>query len=262
MKSVPLIEFLQNAHPEIPRKELYARIMCGEVSVSGECVRDPKMKIDPEGHVEFRSRPYVSRGGIKLEAAIKAWELPVAGKVFVDAGSSTGGFTDCLLQHGARLVHAVDVGHNQLDYRLRSDNRVLVHERTNIMKVSILEPQPHAAVADLSFRSIRKAAAHLLCMTIEKWMVALVKPQFEISPGLEQDFTGVVRSKETLEKVLLQVCDGLRKEDIVIGDILSSPIAGRKGNQEFLFFLHKGVFSMSGKSCGDMVREALYTQQR
>ena len=240
MKSAPLIEILQKSYPDLPRKELYARIMCGEVFVNGECIKDPKQRIKQTVEPVFESRRYVSRGGLKLEAALKRWDLPVVGKVFVDAGASTGGFTDCLLQYGARLVHAVDVGYNQLDYRLRQDRRVRVHERTNIMTVSRFDPMPHAAVADLSFRSIRKAAVHLLSITREGWMVALVKPQFEIDADIEEDFSGIVRSADSLKKVLLQVASGLEEEGIEVLGIIPSPITGRRGNREFLFSLRAG----------------------
>jgi 23S rRNA (cytidine1920-2'-O)/16S rRNA (cytidine1409-2'-O)-methyltransferase len=239
MKTVPLIELLKNRYPDIPPKDHYARIMCGEVFVGDECIRDPKRRVAIHSPTEFVEKRYVSRGGTKLEVALREWNPPVRDRVFIDAGASTGGFTDCLLQHGAALVHAVDVGYNQLDYRLRNEPRVRVHERTNIMSVTAFDPPPHAAVADLSFRTIRKAAAHILSMTVDRWMIALVKPQFELDPVEEKEFTGVVRSSKTMEKVLQQVCEGLQEETIRIDGILPSPITGRKGNQEFLFYLSK-----------------------
>lgn len=255
MKTVPLIEFLKKRYPDIPPKEHYARIMCGEVFVEDECVRDPKRKVTPQSRIEFVEKRYVSRGGTKLEAALWEWNPPVRDRVFIDAGASTGGFTDCLLQHGAALVHAVDVGYNQLDYRLRNDPRVHVHERTNIMSLTAFEPSPHAAVADLSFRTIRKAAAHILEMSIERWMIALVKPQFELDPEEEKEFAGVVRSYSTMEKILQQVYDGLHEEMIQVGGILPAPITGRKGNQEFLFYLSK-------KNKDSDVQRALNTESR
>ncbi len=258
MKTVPLIELLKKTYPDIPSKEHYARIMCGEVFIGDECVRDPKRRFRPQSRVEFVQKRYVSRGGLKLEAALREWQPPLRDKVFIDAGASTGGFTDCLLQHGAALVHAVDVGFNQLDYRLRNDPRVHVYERTNIMSVTAFEPAPHAAVADLSFRTIRKAAAHIIEMTLEQWMIALVKPQFELDPEEDGEFTGVVRSGSTIEKVLQQVYDGLQEEMIQVDGILPSPITGRKGNQEFLFYLSKGEekYALAGSRTG-MPRDAM-----
>jgi len=259
MKSAPLIEILHKLYPDLPRKELYARIMCGEVFINGECIRDPKQRVKQTVKPVFQSRRYVSRGGLKLEAALKRWDLPVGEKVFVDAGASAGGFTDCLLQYGARLVHAVDVGYNQLDYRLRQDRRVRVHERTNVMSVSRFDPMPDAAVADLSFRTIRKAAAHLLSITLEGWMVALVKPQFEIDADDEEDFSGIVRSADSLRKVLLQVASGLDEEGVEVLGIIPSPITGRRGNREFLFYLKTGQDILPRETAGrnDILRESL-----
>jgi len=265
MKTVSLIEFLKEKYPGIPPKEHYARIMCGEVYVGNECVRDPKRRVMSQSRVEFMQKRYVSRGGTKLESALREWHPPLRDKVFIDAGASTGGFTDCLLQHGAAVVHSVDVGYNQLDYRLRNDPRVHVHERTNIMSVAAFDPAPHAAVADLSFRTIRKAAAHILEITLERWMIVLVKPQFELDPELEkeQEFAGVIRSDSILEKVLRQVYDGLREEMIQIDGILPAPITGRKGNREFLFYLSKGAGGLetagavTGVLRDAMIREAM-----
>jgi len=239
MKTIPLIDLLDDLFPEIPRKELYARVMCGEVFSGDECIKDPRQPVKPSKNISFGEKPYVSRGGMKLEAALRTWDLPVQGKKFLDAGSSTGGFTDCLLKHGVRLVHAVDVGYNQLDYRLRRDDRVLVYERTNIMDVRSLDPVPDAAVADLSFRSIRKAASHIIDLTYEKWMVALVKPQFEHASRMEKNFTGIVKSEDTLRRILSDVVTDLNDEGIIPADVLASPILGQKGNREFLFLFFK-----------------------
>lgn len=236
-KKIPLIDLLKTQYPAIPEKEAFARIMCGEVFIEGERVREPGRSFHPEVCIELKSRKFVSRGGNKLEPVLEAWKVDVKNKVFVDAGSSTGGFTDCLLKRGALAVHAVDVGYNQLDYRLRTDRRVKVHERTNIMSVGELVPAPHAAVADLSFRKIRGAARYILDLVSEKWLIALVKPQFEILPGMDDSFTGVVESPVLQERILQKVAESLISEGIRIKGILPSPISGRKGNREFFFYL-------------------------
>src|SRR6056297_599517 len=194
MKKISLIELIKKKYPSIPEKESFARILCGEVFVKGERVRDPHRRLDEGAEPQFLSKKYVSRGGIKLESVLQRWKIEVRDKIFIDAGSSTGGFTDCLLQNGARMVHSVDVGYNQLDYRLRTDARVKVYERTNIMAVGELDPIPHAAVADLSFRKIGGAAGHLLDLVREGWLIALVKPQFEIKAEMDPEFSGVVRT--------------------------------------------------------------------
>ena len=241
MKKMPLLQLLKTRFPEVSHKELYARILCGEVAVDGEHHRNPQIQVSVEAELEFEQRRYVSRGGLKLEAAITRWQLPVEGRVFLDAGASTGGFTDCLLQHGARMVHAVDVGYNQLDYSLRSDARVRVAERTNIMHVQALDPPAEAAVADLSFRSLRGAATHIIGLTDEKWMVGLLKPQFEMegitSPAEAPDgFNGVVRADQA-RHILEKVVSFLKAEGLRVAAITESPIAGRKGNREFLLLL-------------------------
>lgn len=156
---IGLLQALREQFPSLSTDELTAQVVCRRVWVDDQVVTDPKQVIARSAKLVIdQSRPYVSRGGYKLEGALQAFGLDVKGLVLLDAGSSTGGFTDCLLAHGARLVHAVDVGYNQLDWKLRSDERVVVHERTNIMGVEELSPTPDAATCDLSFRSISGAA--------------------------------------------------------------------------------------------------------
>ncbi len=230
----PLITVLRQRFPQCSRDELLSWVMCGEIRVDGERVRDPKHKVGKNAqiHVQRSTRQYVSRGGIKLTHALATWELPVDGKVFVDAGSSTGGFTDCLLRHGAAAVHAVDVGYNQLDFRLRSDPRVVVHERTNIMRVGHLTPPAQAAVADLSFRSLSGAARHLLSLTTEGWAVVLIKPQFEWrEPAAE--FEGVVPF-EYVVGIIDDVARRLWEDGAFVERVLESPVTGTGGNREFL----------------------------
>ncbi len=244
--------------------------------VNGERIRDPALRVAADALIEMPSRQrYVSRGGEKLHAALEEWSAPVRGKVFLDAGASTGGFTDCLLQFGARAVHAVDVGYNQLDYRLRRDSRVIVHERTNLMHLESLDPPADAAVADLSFRSLRGAARKLLSLSGEGWAIVLVKPQFEFASALKRagagrspgsrgrgrspvrgrsaprdvaDFNsatnfeaGVVRDPDVLQEILLSLRRDLAADGITVQGELASPVAGRRGNREFLFLLTSGV---------------------
>lgn len=237
-KSIPLLSLLEERFPESSRKEQYARVLCGEVLVEGECIRDPASRVSSHSTIEFRTRRFVSRGGDKLHSALKRWNPEIAGKIVLDAGSSAGGFTDCLLQHGAGYVYAVDVGHNQLDYKLRNNPAVAVYERTNIMSLHTLDPPPHSAVADLSFRSVRKAASHILSLTVEKWLIALIKPQFEMGRSTETDFNGVITENRLLADILSSVIDDLWREKAYVTDLMQSPITGRRGNREFLFFIH------------------------
>jgi 23S rRNA (cytidine1920-2'-O)/16S rRNA (cytidine1409-2'-O)-methyltransferase len=231
-KNLVLLDLLVSLYPETPRERLFGRVLCGDVVVDGSVLKDPKVVVPNDSEVVLSSKRFVSRGGFKLDPVLEAWNLPVEGKVFLDAGSSTGGFTDALLQRGAALVHAVDVGTGQLDWKLRTDPRVLVKEGTNVMALEALDPQPHAAVADLSFRSLRGAAGKLLRLTSEGWMVALVKPQFEwLDPPT--DFGGIVPD-DRIGEILDRLEADLRLEGVVVADRQASEVRGRKGNQEFL----------------------------
>ncbi|MFA5446820.1 MAG: TlyA family RNA methyltransferase [Sphaerochaeta sp.] len=238
---IGLLQALREQFPSLSTDELTAQVVCRRVWVDDQVVTDPKQVIARSAKLVIdQSRPYVSRGGYKLEGALQAFGLDVKGLVLLDAGSSTGGFTDCLLAHGARLVHAVDVGYNQLDWKLRSDERVVVHERTNIMGVEELSPTPDAATCDLSFRSISGAASHILSLCKEgAFLIALIKPQFEV-PKYTEGFDGVVRDPQLLKEVLLAVLKALIDEGVGIKDLMQSPITGTKGNTEFFALLHTG----------------------
>ena len=156
--------------------------------------------------MEISFPKYVSRGGFKLEKALSEFGMDVTGLVMLDAGSSTGGFTDCLLQNGAKAVHSVDVGFNLLDFKIRNDSRVVVHEKQNIMTLTkeALVPAPQAAVADLSFRSIKGAASHILDLVGDTWLIALIKPQFEV-PKWQENFFGVVDDPDLMRQTLTNV---------------------------------------------------------
>ncbi|GAB4366039.1 MAG: TlyA family rRNA (cytidine-2'-O)-methyltransferase [Spirochaetales bacterium] len=237
-----ILDLLLEKHPEWDREQGMSFILCGEVRVNGETVREPGRLVSCESRIELCSVRYVSRGGIKLEHALKAWNLSVEGKVVLDAGASTGGFTDCLLQSGASHVYSVDVGFNQIHPKFRKDPRVTVMEGTNILDVSSLTPRPEGAVCDLSFRSLRGVAAHILSLTLEGWLVALVKPQFEGGANLP-GFRGVVRSEEAIFQILRTLQQDLEREGVHTEKILESPIRGREGNREFFFYLSRDARS-------------------
>lgn len=236
-----LIELLKLRYPGLEKKELFARILCGEVLVDGEKIKEPKTLISKESTILFhREKKYVSRGGEKLEAVLNAWQVEVKNLRFIDAGASTGGFTDCLLKRGARQVYAVDVGYNRLDYRLRKDERVVVFERTNILSVNrkMFAPGalPDAAVADLSFRSIRSVASHLLKIVSQGWLIALVKPQFEWTEP-DRSFRGIVDDRAHHYAILSHLIEELWQETAYVAKLAISPIRGRKGNIEFFYYL-------------------------
>jgi 23S rRNA (cytidine1920-2'-O)/16S rRNA (cytidine1409-2'-O)-methyltransferase len=164
----------------------------------------------------------------------------VKDRVFIDAGASTGGFTDCLLQHGATYVYAVDVGYNQLAYSLRIDPRVSVRERVNIMdiKPASLDPGPYGAVCDLSFRSIHGAASHLLRCVSGDMLVALVKPQFEWE-NPDPSFNGVIHDVHIIPDICYQLIKKLKKDNVFVSQVALSPIPGTRGNTELFFLLKK-----------------------
>jgi 23S rRNA (cytidine1920-2'-O)/16S rRNA (cytidine1409-2'-O)-methyltransferase len=245
MKQIPLLQLLRQRFPDVSGDKLYAHILCGEVTVSGERVLNPKHPVAPSAAIEISGQTFVSRGALKLEAALEKLDIDVRGLIFVDAGASTGGFTQVLLNRGASAVHTVDVGYNQLAYTLRTDPRVFVHERTNIMALKQLEPQPDAAVADLSFRSLRGAASHLLSLTRLGWALVLFKPQFEygstISASDDCNFQGVVKDQKEIDALLENLRSDLLEENVTISASVPSPVAGKKGGNREIMLLIKSI---------------------
>lgn len=236
-----LLEELLRQHPEMTEREARGRIMRGDVLLGTVAATKVGMSVDGGAPLSLRpARVYASRGGTKLASALLRLGLPVDGKCMIDAGSSTGGFTDCLLRHGARHVYAVDVGKNQLAWRLRQDPRVTVLEGTNVMD---LEPdrlpfRPDGSVCDLSFRSIRGASTHLVGLVAERWLLALVKPQFEWrepAPG----FRGVVKDGGETLSILTGLVADLGEAGLSVVAACGSGLPGRRGNREF-FFLIRG----------------------
>ncbi|NOY07912.1 MAG: TlyA family RNA methyltransferase [Spirochaetes bacterium] len=250
----PLLLFLKHKYPEIEKKELYSKILCGEILINGDIVNNPHEHVSCSSSVVFKvKKNFVSRGGEKLEYILHAWKIDVTGETILDAGASTGGFTDCLLKHGALKVYAVDVGYNQLSFKLRKDSRVAVMERVNIMslKREDFNPLPDSAVMDLSFRSVRKAAFHVLNLVKGKYIISLIKPQFELlNPDI--GFNGVVKSREEVFAILKRLIKNLFGEGVYVHDIGKSPIPGRKGNREYFFKLSLN----SGSTISD-IREKL-----
>ncbi len=244
MRRVTLLDLAAQQFPGVSREELYAHIACGELRSALGRHRDPKEIVPDSTRLSIEQARFVSRAGYKLEAALDLWILPVEGRVWLDAGASTGGFTDCLLQRGARAVHAVDVGYNQLAYSLRIDPRVHVHERTNVRDVRSLDPKPAAAVIDLSFRSLRGVVGAVLSLTLERWGIALLKPQFELAHEIERgrpgETDGVVRDARLVRDLLENVTRALRDEGVHVRATLDSPLPGRSGNREVLLLVDSG----------------------
>ncbi|MDO4797756.1 MAG: TlyA family RNA methyltransferase [Coriobacteriales bacterium] len=216
-------------------------VMAGEVSTTNRRMERPGEQVRPgiTLHVRGHER-YVSRGGLKLEHGLAAFGLDVSGLLCLDVGCSTGGFTDCLLRHGAACVHAVDVGYAQFDWSLRQDPRVTLLERTNIVDVpAIVGPlRFDVAVCDVSFTSvltILPAVCELLAPG--GYFLTLVKPQFEAPRGSVDD-CGVVREEHVRMGALQCVREGMEQRGFAIEGWCESPIRGRKGNVEYLLLGH------------------------
>jgi 23S rRNA (cytidine1920-2'-O)/16S rRNA (cytidine1409-2'-O)-methyltransferase len=228
------------------RAKARGMIMAGEVLVNGQVVDKPGTQIAPDAIIEVKQKPrFVSRGGDKLAGALADFQFNVAGRIGADVGSSTGGFTDCLLQHGACRVYAIDVGYGQLDYTLRQDDRVVVMERTNARHVEKLPEPVNLVVIDASFISLR-----LLLPTIKGWLspqadvIALIKPQFEAGKK-DVGKGGVVRDSEIHQRVIREILKFSEQQDFLIGGLTRSPIKGPAGNIEFLVWLRWGDTSDS-----------------
>jgi len=224
------------------REKAKRAIMAGLVYTENRRLEKPGEKVPKSLPVAVKGdpMPYVSRGGFKLEKALKAFGLSVKGKIFLDVGASTGGFTDCALQNGAKLSYAVDVGYNQLAWKLRTDPRVVVMERTNFryMKPEDLRcGMAEFAAIDVSFISLEKILPPLKAMLVpDSDVVALIKPQFEA--GKESvGKKGIVRDPAVHEKVIRDIVRFARSEGYGPRGLTFSPITGGDGNIEFLLHL-------------------------
>lgn len=227
------------------RERARALIMAGQVYVGERMVDKPGTLILLDAHCHMAEvspeLKFVSRGGLKLEKALDAFQLDPTDRVAIDVGASTGGFTQCLLERGASRVYAVDVGHGQLAWTLRNDPRVVVMEHTNIRHLTTLPELMQCAVIDVSFISLRlvlPALVPLLVSSPETWIVALVKPQFEAGKAEVDRGNGVISDPLVHERVLYELEEWIPLHtSFRVVDKTDSPITGRDGNHEFLFHL-------------------------
>ncbi len=222
------------------RQRAQALIMAGKVFVDGVRSEKPGREFSVEVEITVKGDlPYVSRGGLKLEAALNGFGVDPSGLTVLDAGASTGGFSDCLLKRGAAHVVAVDVGYGQFHWSLRNDPRVTLLERTNIRLFNPDSlPRPvDAAVADLSFISLKLVFPQLYALLPPgAWLIPLVKPQFEVGKG-EVGKGGVVRDAEKIQSAVEQVTRYAFDSGFQVAGQMESPILGPKGNREFLLHL-------------------------
>lgn len=220
------------------REKAKRLIMAGHVFSNNERLDKPGMKLDPNIPLTVKEQmPYVGRGGYKLEKALKTFDLTVNDKIAVDIGASTGGFTDCALQNGAKRVYAIDVGYNQLAWKLRSDDRVIVMEKTNfryVTKEVFNQGIPQFAMIDVSFISLRLILPVLAQILSENSdVIALIKPQFEAGKD-EVGQKGIVRDKKIHRSVLKKIISFAHNKKFSFYNLTFSPITGGKGNIEYL----------------------------
>ncbi len=227
-------------------------VMAGHVRVNGELALKPSTPIDARASIEIEQGPrFVSRGGEKLSAALLAFNIAVEGLICADVGASTGGFTDCLLQNGARRVYSIDVGKGILHWKLRQDQRVVVMERTNARYIECLPESVDLVTVDASFISLRT-----LLPTIRTWfpqgegplskddaievkgtVISLIKPQFEAGKEHASRGEGVIRDPTIHRQVLFDVLDYAQREGFTVRSLIRSPLKGPKGNVEFFAWL-------------------------
>jgi len=222
------------------REKARAMIMAGLVEVNGVMADKPGRLIAPLSTLSIKKLlPYVSRGGLKLEAALDRFSVDVKDKVVLDVGASTGGFTDCLLQRGTKRVVAVDVGYGQFHWKLRLDPRVVLLEKTNVrnLEPGRVKEEPDGAVIDVSFISLKlvlPAISRLL--KAQAFVIALVKPQFEVGKG-QVGKGGVVRDPVLHQEVVDRLCAFFTELGWRVEGQIPSPVLGPKGNKEFLVYL-------------------------
>lgn len=217
--------------------------MEGRVTVDGHTLEKTGTLVKLDAHVQIQGEdlPYVSRGGLKLEAALKAFGVDPEGKVVIDVGASTGGFTDCVLQKGAKKVYAIDVGYGQLAWKLQKDPRVINLERRNIryLKREEVSEEADLILVDTSFISIEKFLPHLVGFLKEEGdLLCLIKPQFEVGKG-EVGKGGVVKDSKLHQKVVDRISQFGRELGFTVRGITESPLLGPKGNKEFFIRLKR-----------------------
>lgn len=220
------------------REKAQAMIFAGQVLVNDRKVEKAGVLVTEDAAIRILGGqlPYVGRGGLKLEAALRDFKIDVTGKTALDVGASTGGFTDCLLQHGAKKVYAVDVGYGQLAWKLRQDPRVIVIERTNVRELSPSQVPESVdiAVIDVSFISLEKVIPSIVPFLVKNGeIVALIKPQFEVGKG-QVGKGGIVRDEAARLAAVEKIKTFMQNAGLDVKGVIPSPITGQDGNIEFL----------------------------
>jgi 23S rRNA (cytidine1920-2'-O)/16S rRNA (cytidine1409-2'-O)-methyltransferase len=243
-----------------PSREMARRyIMAGEVKIDGEIRTKPGMKVPIASDIEvIQQQQYVSRGGYKLETALEKFPIEIAGRICADVGASTGGFTDLLLQRGAKRVYAIDVGYGQLAVKLRHEARVVNMERTNARHLETLDEPVSLVVIDASFISLQ-----LLLPAIKGWLapqaeiIPLIKPQFEAGKKEVSRGRGVIKDNAVHREVLQETLSALQELGFAVHDLVQSDVTGPKGNIEFLAWLSVGHDDLPLPSIDQLIEKLL-----
>lgn len=224
------------------RSKAQRLVMAGQVRANGQIVDKPSSMFEGEIQLQVEKGPrYVSRGGEKLEATLDGFEVEVASKLCADVGASTGGFTDCLLQHGANKVYAIDVGKGQLDWKLRQDKRVEVMEETNARYLKALPEAVDLVTVDASFISLKTLLPAMKgWLTENGQLIALIKPQFEAGKQEVGKGKGVIRDEQIHRRVLAEILEFIEGQGFGVCGLMRSPVLGPKGNVEFLVWAQRG----------------------
>jgi len=244
------------------REKAQALIMAGLVAASGRRVEKPGQLLGVGVALTVESGiPYVSRGGLKLAEALEAFAIRVEGRVGADLGASTGGFTDCLLQRGAKAVYAVDVTTSQLDWRLRGDPRVILLEKNaRFLSAEDFPERPDIVTMDLSFISVLKVLPAVRRFLIDGDVLALLKPQFEVGKG-QVGKRGVVRNPALHEEVLNQLLKGALELGFALCGLHGCQVRGQRGNREFFVHWKLSGPSLSAERARKLVREVVYGEK-
>lgn len=224
------------------REKARAIILEGNVLVNGRVVDKPGSLVRADAFITIKERmPYVSRGGLKLEKAIKAFGIDLKDKIAMDIGASTGGFTDCLIKHGIKRVYAIDVGCGQFDWRLRGDKRVVLFEKTNIryLEREAIPETVDIITIDVSFISLLKVIPKAIdFLSYDGEIIALIKPQFELQKK-DVGKGGVVRNESKRLSAVQKIKEGVKTMGLDVNGIFESPIHGPKGNIEYFIYLKR-----------------------
>ncbi len=240
-KKERLDKVVQSQNPHLTRNQIQGFIMQGKVKVDGVVITKAGTPIFEDALLEVDSAvpKYVCRAGFKLEGALEEFKPDIVGKIALDAGLSTGGFTDCLLQYGVKKVYGVDVGYGQVHEKIRKDPRVVVIERTNFRHVKTVGEKVDLITLDLSFISVLKVMdAVINVLQPDGILIVLIKPQFEASRD-DVGKGGIIKEDDVHQQVIQQVTQGIKDRGFTLEGLITSPLAGMDGNKEFLAYFKR-----------------------